>query len=94
MFVEETRDVELERMIKDSNSDGSGGSGIFGFLFGTKPKPESKPIEVKKDEQRDFGSAIKVTEEISEREMQQIKLISTYFTLIPSILFCLLMLVI
>ena len=60
-------------MIKDS-SDDRGSSGIFGFLFGTKPKPESKPIEIKKDD----SNTIKVTEEISEREMQQIKLISTY----------------
>jgi hypothetical protein len=77
ILVEDTRDVELERMIKDNNND-SGSSGIFGFLFGAKPKPETKPIEVKKDDTpRDFGSAIRVTEEISEREMQQIKLIST-----------------
>jgi dynamin 1-like protein len=83
---EDTRDVELERMIKDNNND-SGSSGIFGFLFGAKPKPESKPIEVKKDDTpRDFGSAIRVTEEISEREMQQIKLIkqllSSYFDIV------------
>lgn len=65
-------------MIKDNNNSDGSSSGIFGFLFGTKPKPETKPIEVKKeDTPRDFGSAIRVTEEISEREMQQIKLIST-----------------